>query len=273
MSAPHNATGAESDAPVLVTDDGDGVVVLTLNLPDRRNAMTAEMTAAWADTVAAVRADPTVRCVVVTGSGRAFCAGGDLSWIGDVPNMTVPEIRARMLPFYRVWLSVTDIEVPTIAAVNGAAIGAGLALALACDLRYATPEASLAAPFTALGLHPGMASTWLLPQVVGMPAARDLLLTGRTVSGPEALRLGLVNEIVPAAEFQEKVLAVARTVASHAPVASRLTKVALSGTGHASLADALQWESLAQATTMAGDDLQEGLAAQRERRAPRFTGS
>ena len=272
MTADPSSTGTES-APVLLSDAGDGVTVLTLNLPDRRNAMTEAMTVAWTEALAAIRADPAVRCVVVTGAGRAFCAGGDLSWIGEVPDMTVPQIRDRMLRFYRSWLAISELEVPTIAAVNGAAVGAGLALALACDLRYATPEAKLAAPFTALGMHPGMASTWLLPQVAGMTVARDLLLTGRTVAGTEALGLGLVNGLCAAEDLEREVLATARTIARHAPVATRLTKAALRGTGHASIADALQWESLAQATTMAGEDLQEGLAAQRERRAPRFTGS
>src|SRR5918993_3799516 len=102
-----------------------------------------------------------------------------------------------MLPFYRTWLAVRDLEVPTIAAVNGPAVGAGLALALACDLRYAVPTARLSAPFTALGIHPGMATTWLLPEVVGLAAARDLLPTGRAVTGADAGAFGLGNRTLP----------------------------------------------------------------------------
>jgi enoyl-CoA hydratase len=127
-------------------------------------------------------------------------------------------------------------------------------------------------PFTALGLHPGMATTWSLPEVAGLQVARDLLLTGRLVDGEEAVRLGLASRAVPAAEVLDEALAVAATIASRAPVATRLTTVALRGGGHADHAAALEWEALAQAVTLATQDLQEGLAAQRERRPARFTG-
>src|SRR3954452_19181380 len=131
----------------------DGVVLVNLDLPDRRNAMSVEMTASWGEVMDRLRSDRSVRVVVVTGEGSAFCSGGDVSWIGSEPGAAVDRLRARMLPFYRSWLSVRQLEVPTIAAVNGAAIGAGLALALACDLRYAAEEARLGMPFTALGMH------------------------------------------------------------------------------------------------------------------------
>jgi enoyl-CoA hydratase len=154
--------------PLWVDRHDDGVVVLTLDVPDRRNAMTAELTAAWADAVPRLAADRSVRCVLVTGAGPAFCAGGDLSWIEAGGELGVDALRSRMLPFYRTWLAIRDLEVPTIAALNGAAVGAGLALALACDLRYAVPEARLSVPFTTLGLHAGMATSWLLPEVAGL---------------------------------------------------------------------------------------------------------
>jgi len=162
--------------------------------------------------------------------------------------------------------------VPTIAAVNGAAVGAGFAVALACDLRYVAEDARLGAPFTALGMHPGMATTWLLPEVAGPAVARDLLLTGRLVAGAEAVRLGLASRALPAAEVLPAALEAAAQVAATAPVASRLTKAALAGGGHRSFEAAVEWEGLAQAVTLATEDLQEGLAAARERRAPRFTG-
>jgi len=135
----------------------DGVVVLTLDLPDRRNAMTGELTASWGATIAKLRGDRSVRCIVVTGEGSAFCAGGDLSWIAESPDLNVDAIRDRMLPFYRTWLSIRELEAPSIAAINGHAIGAGLCLALACDIRYAARGAKLSAPFTQLGMHAGMA--------------------------------------------------------------------------------------------------------------------
>lgn len=230
------------------------------------------MTASWATLMSQLRADHEVRCVVVTGAGSAFCSGGDVSWIGSEPEATVDALRSRMLPFYRSWLTVRDLEVPTIAAINGAAIGAGLVLALACDLRYAAAGARLAVPFTSLGMHPGMATTWLLPEVVGLPVARELLLTGRSVTGEEAVTLGLVNAAMPREELLDKALEVADGIARNAPIATRLTKIALAGGGHANYDAALQWEALAQPLTLATRDLHEGLTALRERRPPSFEG-
>lgn len=251
---------------------GRHVALVTLDLPERRNMMSEPMTASWARLVAALREDPDLAAVVVTGEGSAFCSGGDLSWIGAEPDADVSPLRERMITFYRTWLALSDLEVPTIAAVNGPAIGAGMAVALACDIRYAGRSARMGVPFTALGLHPGMASTWSLPEVAGLAVARDLLLTGRLVDAEEAARLGLVSRVVPDDEVLSAALEAARRVASAAPVATRLTTLALRGGGHASRERALEWEALAQAVTLATEDLHEGLAAQRERRAPRFTG-
>ncbi|MBC2933951.1 enoyl-CoA hydratase/isomerase family protein [Nocardioides sp. zg-1228] len=250
----------------------EGVVLLTLDNPAMRNAMSEQMTSSWVAATDAIAADPSVRAVVVTGEGSAFCSGGDTSWIASEPDAGVDRLRSRMLPFYRSWLSIRRLEVPTIAAVNGHAIGAGLCLALACDIRYAAEGAKLGVPFTKLGMHAGMAATRLLPDVVGAAHARDLLLTGRVVEADEALRLGLVSRVVDRATFLDDVLETAAGIAATAPIASRLTKVALAGGGPADVESALQWEALAQPVTLATADLQEGIAAAREKRAPEFRG-
>ncbi len=250
----------------------DGVAVLTLDNPDQRNAMSDEMTASWVAAIDDLATDRDLRAVVVTGAGTAFCSGGNTGWIASEPDATVDYLRTRMIAFYRAWLSIRRLEVPTIAAVNGPAIGAGLCLALACDLRYAAQGARLGVPFVKLGMHAGMAATYLLPNVVGEAHARDLLLTGRTVEAEEALRLGLVSRVLPAEGFLDGVLETAAGIASTAPIASRLTTVALRDGGHADFETAVQWEALAQPLTLATADLQEGIAAARERRAPRFTG-
>src|SRR5689334_6537124 len=184
----------------------DGVAVLTLDNPDQRNAMSDEMTAAWVTAIDDLAADRDLRAVVVTGAGSAFCSGGNTSWIASEPDATVDHLRTRMMAFYRAWLSVRRLEVPTIAAVNGHAIGAGLCLALACDVRYAASGAKLGVPFVKLGMHPGMAATYLLPNVVGPAHARDLLLTGRVVDADEALGLGLVSRVLAPETFLEEVL-------------------------------------------------------------------
>jgi enoyl-CoA hydratase len=229
------------------------------------------MTSSWVAAIGELREDPSVRVVVVTGAGSAFCSGGDTSWIASEPGAGVDRLRARMLPFYRAWLSVRELEVPTIAALNGPAIGAGLCLALACDLRYAARGARLGMPFVKLGMHPGMAGTHLLPDVVGEAAARDLLLTGRLVDADEALALGMVSRVFEPDRFLAEVRDIAAGIAATAPVASRLTTLALRQR-HADLETALQWEALAQPVTLATDDLQEGIRAAKERRPARFTG-
>ncbi|MBK5306454.1 MAG: enoyl-CoA hydratase/isomerase family protein [Frankiaceae bacterium] len=259
--------------PLRVERDGDHVVVLTLALPDVRNAMTAELTTAWAAAVDGLRRDRTVRCVVVTGEGRAFCAGGDLGWLASEPDATVDALRDRMLPFYETWLSLRALDVPSIAALNGAAVGAGACLAMSCDIRYAGASAKLTVPFAQLGMHAGMATTFLLPEIVGPAAARELLLTGRVIDAAEMLRLGLCSAVYDDASLLESALVQARAVAAGAPVAQRLHKVALANGGHASYADALQWEALAQPVTLATADLQEGLRAKAEKRPAVFTGT
>lgn len=261
-----------SPTPLRVDRPDPGIVLLTLDVPDRRNAMTEELTRAWAEAIAQLADDESVRCVVVTGAGSAFCSGGDLSWIESNGDLSVDALRSRMARFYRSWLSIRNLPVPTIAAVNGPAVGAGLALALACDLRYAVPDATFAAPFTSLGIHPGMATTWLLPEVAGLAVAREMLLAGRVLTGEEAANVGLVNRTFAPASFHDDVLAVARAVGTGAPLATRLTKEALAAGGHATFEAALAWELLAQPITMGSADLREGLRARRERRTPRFSG-
>jgi enoyl-CoA hydratase len=249
-----------------------GVVTVVLDHPERRNAMGEAMTASWVRAVGELRADASVRAVVITGSGAAFCSGGDTDWLSSLPDQSATGLRDRMLRFYRDWLTIRDLEVPTITAVNGPAVGAGLCFALAADLCYAAEDAKLTVPFTRLGMHSGMAATWLLPQAGGIGLAREMLLTGRVVTGAEAAAAGLVNRAFPREKLLDEVAGIAAAIAGCAPIATRLTKVALASGGHATFDAALQWEALAQPITLAGDDVQEGLAAARERRAPTFVG-
>lgn len=257
---------------LLIDRPADGVVVLTLNDPDRRNVMSDEMTAQWVETISSLRTDAGVRAVVVTGAGTAFSSGGNTGWIASEPDATVDSLRTRMIAFYRAWLAIRELEVPVIAAVNGHAIGAGLCLALAADLRYAADGALMGAPFVKLGMHAGMAATYLLPNVVGEAHARDLLLTGRLVDADEALRLGMVSRVLPKESFRDEVIEIAAGIARTAPIASRYTTLALRDGGHASFETAIQWEALAQPITLATADLQEGIAAAREKRPPQFLG-
>jgi len=251
---------------------GRRIAVITFNLPQRRNSMSEAMTASWSRLIQDLRTDDLLAAVVVTGAGSAFSAGGDLSWITSGPDLSVSDLRARMLTFYRSWLSIKTLEVPTIAAINGHAIGAGFALALACDIRYVAENAKVGVPFTALGLHPGMATTWSLPNVAGSAVARDLLLTGRIIEGAETVTLGLASLCAPADDVLGHALDAARRVAAAAPVATRFLVTALRDGGHATYEDALQWEGLAQAVTLTMDDMREGIAAAAAKRPPVFRG-
>lgn len=250
-----------------------GVALVTLNLPKLRNAMTTELTSAWTVAMDKIASDRSLRAVVVTGAGSAFCSGADLSWLdqGNLSDNTPDRLRDKMLPFYRTWLAPQQIPVPVVAAVNGPAVGAGLCLALACDLRYASPSATFSAPFTQLGTHGGMAVGWMLPETVGMPRAREMLYTGRVVSAEEAHAWGLVSEV--AEDVVGRAIEVAESVAKAAPIATRLTKAGLAQSSRSGFEVALQWEALAQPVTMATADIHKGIQARREHRAPTFDGN
>ena len=250
-----------------------GVALVTLNLPQVRNAMTRELTSAWVTAMDHIAEDGSLRAVVVTGAGSAFCSGADLSWLeqGDLSDTTPDLLRNKMLPFYRAWLAPHHISVPVIAAVNGPAVGAGLCLALACDLRYGSPSATFSAPFTQLGAHGGMAVSWLLPETVGMPRAREMLYTGRVVAAEEALAWGLVSEV--AGDVVGRALEVAECVARAAPIATRLTKAGLGHGSRSGFEVALQWEALAQPVTMATADIRKGIKARHQHQTPTFEGS
>lgn len=263
---------------VRLTRDGD-IALLLLDDPDRRNAMTRAMGEAFRDRIAALCGDASVRAVVVSGNGRAFSAGGDLDMLerqtklgAESPGQAWRTIRDEMASFYRLFLSIRDLPCPTIAAIQGAAVGAGLCVALGCDFRYVAGDAQLGLNFARLGVHPGMAATWTLPRLVGPGQAAELLYTGRLIDGVEAHRIGLANRVLPAAEVLPAALATAREMAANAPIAVRAIKQALRRSEAASLEDQLQFEATEQARTFETRDAREGIASIRERRAPRFDG-
>ena len=263
------------NSPICVSSGPrDGVALLTLDNPDQRNAMSDEMTSSWVAAVDELAADRSVRAVVVTGEGSAFCSGGNTSWIASEPDASVDYLRTRMIAFYRAWLSIRRLEVPTIAAVNGPAIGAGLCLALACDIRYAAAGAKLGVPFVKLGMHAGHGGD--------LPAAqrRRARRTPATCCSPAGWSTptrrcgsGLVSRVIERETFLDEVLATAEGIAATAPIASKLTKLALRDGGHADFEAGLQWEAMAQPITLATADLQEGIRAAQEKRPAVFTGA
>jgi enoyl-CoA hydratase/carnithine racemase len=255
---------------VLYASDGR-IATITLNRPENRNSMTADVMERFRACVARARADAELRCLVITGRGSSFCAGADFRGQGAArEGAALPAERA--FAGYAAFLDVLDVEVPTVAAMNGHAIGGGLGLALVCDLRVASREARYGANFARLGFHSGMAISYLLPRLVGVPAAVDLLLSGRILSGAEAERIGLVHEAVAPEEVAGAARRRAEAVAANAPLAVRLMKQSLyRGLGW-DPRGAARLEAFAQAATLATEDAREGIRALLEKREPRFAG-
>lgn len=251
----------------------DGIVTLTLNRPETRNAMTPPMGEEIVAAVEEIRRDASARVVVITGAGKAFSSGGDLTMLARDAGLsesghTIGDSR----DFYSRFLSVRSLPVPTIAAINGHAIGAGLCFALACDLRIAVTDAKMGMTFVKLGIHPGMGATYLLPRLIGTARACELFFTGRVIDAATAERQGILNQVVSRDEFPAAVQSLAREIASCGPVAVRMVKKAIyRGVAH-SLEEMLDYESMQQSMTFRTEDAREGITAVMEKREPKFEG-
>jgi len=246
-----------------------GVVVITLNDAARKNAMSEALADTFAAAVASVIQRDEARAVVVTGAGDAFSAGGDLAMLEQLCERSYAEARAHMLGFYSRFLCLLDVPVPTVAAVRGPAIGAGLCVATACDVMVAADDAVLAYNFVGLGLHPGMGATLLVPRKVGAGRASELLFSARRFSGADAAAWGLAQRTTAAEGVLGAAIELAGAIAAQGPQSVRSLKASLAIDRDA-LRMALEREASAQARSYASDELREGLRALRERRRPRF---
>lgn len=247
------------------------VATLTLDRPAALNALTVPVKVALREALESIAGDRAVRAVILTGAGRAFCAGQDLAE-RDEPDAAPldVEVRERYNPIIRALRSMGQ---PVIAAVNGVAAGAGASLTFACDLRIAAEEARFVLAFGRIGLVPDSGATWFLPRLVGPAKAAELALIGDAVDAAEALRLGLVSRVVPGDQLLVEARAMADRIAEGAPLALSLTKGALERSLTIELDEALEGEAKLQGIAGASADHAEGLAAFREKRRPRFTGS
>jgi len=247
------------------------VATLTLDRPAAMNALTVPVKVALREALESLAVDRSVRAVILTGAGRAFCAGQDLAEREqpDAAPFEV-EVRERYNPIIR---ALRTMGQPVIAAVNGAAAGAGASLAFACDLRLAAEEARFILAFGRLGLVPDSGASWFLPRLVGPAKAAELALLGDPIDAAEALRLGLVSKVVPGDQLMIEARAMADRLAEAAPLALALTKTALDRAMTIDLDEALEGEAKLQGIAGASADHAEGLAAFREKRPPQFTGS
>jgi 2-(1,2-epoxy-1,2-dihydrophenyl)acetyl-CoA isomerase len=258
---------------MITTASTGSVATITLNRPDKLNAFSGTMRE---DLLAALRAaadDAEVRVIVLTGAGRAFCAGGDVDYMSGLQKQGDVQAFRKLLDAGRdVVSTIAAMDKPVIASVNGVAAGAGCNLALACDYRIASDTAKLAETFVKIGMHPDWGGTWLLPRLVGPGRALELLTTGRMVDANEALAIGMVDRIVPLADLPEQTLTLARAIAIGPPQAIADIKRALTASRTNLLPAQVELESEHQVRAFLSRDAGEGMAAFFEKRTPRFEG-
>ncbi|MBC7632206.1 enoyl-CoA hydratase-related protein [Aeromicrobium sp.] len=259
---------------LLIGRPADGVLQITLNRPDKLNALTFDMFDELTAACRALEGDQDVRVVVLTGAGKGFCAGLDLEAVAALLEMTPYQFLRGQEKWAGAALALQRLTTPVIAAVNGAAAGAGFSLALAADVRLVSTRAKFNAAFIRVGLTGGdMGSSWLLPRVVGLGIANELLLTGRFVLPDEALRIGLVNRVCEPDELLPAALEVAAAIMANSPFGIRLTKqVIQANLGAATLELGIELENRNQALTAGTADMREALTAFLEGRPATFSG-
>jgi enoyl-CoA hydratase/carnithine racemase len=255
-----------------VTRPRDGVVLVTLNRPEQLNAITFEMFEEMHDLCDTLQADAEARAIVITGHGRGFCSGLDLDEAFTLPDMSAREMMLGQQRWAGAFIKFHELPQPVIAAVNGAAAGGGLGLALVADIRLASPEARFNAAFVRIGLSAGdVGVSWSLPRVIGMGHAAEMMMTGRFYGAEEAAAIGLVNRVVPADQLLDEAFAVADQIALNSPFGVTLTKRVLNANVDAgSLTQAVEVENRGQTLATRGDDFREALEAFRTKRAPQY---
>jgi 2-(1,2-epoxy-1,2-dihydrophenyl)acetyl-CoA isomerase len=255
----------------LSVEDRGSVRWLTIDRPDRKNAIPFD---GWDELRSAFEAfeDAGQRVLVVTGAGGEFCAGADLDPSRLEALQSITDRHQRMKEIGSAALTLHRLTKPTIAAVDGVAVGAGMNLALGCDLVVATDRSRFSEIFVKRGLTVDFGGSWLLPRVVGLQRAKELSLSGRIIGAEEALGIGLVLEVVPTAELETRVTELAESLLAGAPMGQMFVKQTLNASFESSMADALGWEGQAQAVALGTEDMAEGVAAFLEKRQPVWKG-
>ena len=263
---------------VLVGRDGD-IATVTLNRPERLNALCAQLHDEFEATLQALNRDETVRCVVITGAGRAFCAGADMkdlagNQFGDELWESSPEHHRRSLRAggQRVMQAVRRMEVPTIAMVNGVAVGGGFDLVSTCDLAIGSEHARFMVAYVRRGLYPDLGGFWTLPRVVGVRKAMELMATADFMDAQEAHRVGLLNRVVPHDELRDATLAMAQQIAANPPIGVRLSKMLMWRGLYLDYDTAMEWSASAAPLTEMSRDHHESVQAFLEKREATFKG-
>ena len=251
----------------------DCIQTITLNRPDRLNAFIGHMRRDLAEALEHAGSDRSVRVVVITGAGRAFCAGGDIAFMAELMQRRNAEEFSRILGAgRRVILAIRQMTKPVIAAINGPASGAGCNLALACDLRIASTNATFSQSFAKVGLHPDWGGTYFLPRLVTPNKACEMFFLGESIDAEEAMRLGIVNQVVAPEDLEGATLELAQRLRAAPPIALAAAKHAVYMSQAAELEEMLRYETEAQLRCFESDDAHEGVQAFLEKREPKFTG-
>jgi 2-(1,2-epoxy-1,2-dihydrophenyl)acetyl-CoA isomerase len=258
----------------LLHDVKDRIATFTLNRPDRLNALGGSMRDDLLDAVLKAGADDNVRVIVITGAGRGFCSGGDVKAMSEREQSgSVGAIKEKTQPIRdRIVLAMRECPKPIIAAVNGAAAGAGMNLALACDMRIASTNAKFSQAFVKRGLTPDWAGSWFLPRIVGTAKACELIFTGDSIDAQQAFDLGIVNAVVAPEALMDEAYKLARKIADGPPITIQLAKRAIYHNEDVDLKAGLEFETFAQTITKETEDYKEGVKAFVEKRAPKFSG-
>jgi len=257
----------------IVVSESEGIVTITLNRPEKLNAFIGHMRRDLAEALEHAGSDRTVRVVVITGAGRAFCAGGDVGFTAELMQRGDSEEFARILGAgRRVITAIRSMTKPVVAAVNGPASGAGCNLVFACDLRVASTNASFSQSFLKVGLHPDWGGTFFLPRLVTPNKACEMFFLGETIDAAEAMRLGIVNQVVSPEELEAATQELTGRLRTAPPLAVAAAKQAVYMSERADLDEMLRYETDAQLRCFQSEDGHEGIRAFLEKREPKFTG-
>jgi len=258
----------------ILTTETEGIVTITLNRPEKLNTFIGHMRRDLAEALEHAGSDRNVRVVIITGAGRAFCAGGDVAFMAELMQRRDSEEFARILGAgRRVILAIRQMTKPIIASINGPASGAGCNLAFACDLRVASNTATFSQSFAKVGLHPDWGGSYFLPRLVTPSKACELFFLGDAIDAAEAARLGIVNQVVAPEELETATLQLAERLRAAPPIALAAAKHAVYMSEAADLEEMLRYETEAQLRCFESDDGHEGVQAFLEKREPRFTGN
>src|SRR5215217_5949028 len=257
----------------ILVSEAAGIATITLNRPDKLNAFIGHMRRDLAEALEHAGSDRSVRVVVITGAGRAFCAGGDIGFMAELMQRRDAEEFGRILGAgRRVITAIRQMSKPVIASINGPASGAGCNLAFACDLRIASSTATFSQSFAKVGLHPDWGGTYFLPRLVTPNKACEMFFLGETIDAAEAARLGIVNQVVAPEELESATLQLAERLRAAPPIALAAAKHAVYLSQAAELDEMLRYETEAQLRCFDSDDGHEGVRAFIEKREPKFTG-